>query len=102
MDFDPFDVTVVVSVGRGADSVSSWRVEDGQVVSLESAPESPALVLTVSPPDAELLKAGELSPAVAYMQGRLKPAGDTGLWLRLAKFSTTPDYDNWRKSVLSS
>lgn len=99
---EPFEVTVVLSTGRSSESSTGWRVADGSVVALEAVPADPALVLTVSPADAELLRSGTLSPAAAYMQGRLKPAGDNELWLKLAKFSTTSEYETLRKSVVST
>jgi putative sterol carrier protein len=95
--FEPFTVTVLVSVGRGKDSATGWSVgADGSVKALDAVPTDPDLTLTVSPSDAELLQKGELSPAAAYMQGRLKPAGDNALWLTLTKFSTTPEYEALR------
>ena len=96
LDVEPFEVTVVVSAGRGADSMSGWRIADDRVVALDSVPADPALTITVTPADLPLLISGELSPAVAYMQGRLKPAGDNELWLALAKVSASPSYDEWR------
>jgi hypothetical protein len=102
MELEPFEVTVLVSVGRGSDSASGWRVADGAVMALGSVPADPALTVTVSPADAELLKTGSLSPAAAYMQGRLKPAGDNELWLKLAKFSTTPEFAELRSKTVGS
>lgn len=96
LDVEPFDVTVVVSKGRGTDSTSSWRIADDRVVALPDAPADPALTITVTPSDLPLLLSGELSPAAAYMQGRLKPAGDNELWLKLAKASASAEYDDWR------
>jgi putative sterol carrier protein len=58
------------------------RVDDGVVA--EAAPGSiaaPDVTFTASYPDASAMAAGELDPSVAFMQGRLKTAGDQGLVL---------------------
>jgi putative sterol carrier protein len=102
MTFDPFDVTVLVSVGRGSDAAFGWRFDGVTFVALDAPPVDPDLTLTVSPADAEALKNGSLSPAAAFMQGRLKPAGDNELWLKLAKFSTTPEYDELRAHLVAA
>jgi hypothetical protein len=54
----------------------------------ETAPE-PVLELSISPEDAELVRRGELAPSVAFMQGRLKTAGDNALLLRVLAWTTT-------------
>jgi putative sterol carrier protein len=41
------------------------------------------VTLTASYADASAMAAGELDPSVAFMQGRLKTAGDPGLVLDL-------------------
>lgn len=50
------------------------------------------LTLTLSPEDAALVLSGELSPSVAYMQGRLKTAGDNALLLGLLRWSATKEF----------
>ena len=51
-----------------------------------------ALTLTLSPGDAELIREGLLTPSVAFMQGRLKTAGDNALLLRVLAWSATPAF----------
>lgn len=52
----------------------------------------PALTLTLSPGDAELIRQGRLAPSVAFMQGRLKTSGDNSLLLRALAWSATPAF----------
>ncbi|HET9058930.1 MAG TPA: SCP2 sterol-binding domain-containing protein [Acidimicrobiales bacterium] len=54
----------------------------------EMAPE-PVLELSISTEDADLVLRGELAPSVAFMQGRLKTAGDNALLLRVLAWTTT-------------
>ena len=56
------------------------------------------LTLTISPEDAALVVSGELAPSVAFMQGRLKTAGDNALLLDLLRWSAT---EGFRKSLSS-
>jgi hypothetical protein len=52
----------------------------------------PALTLTVGTEDAALMADGKLAPSVAYMQGRLKTAGDNSLLLRVLRWTATPAF----------
>ena len=75
---------VQVLVTGLADGDASWqvRVDDGVVA--EVAPGAPAtadLTLTVPVAIAESIAAGELTASAAFMQGRMKTAGDLGLVL---------------------
>ncbi len=75
---------VQVLVTGLADGDASWqvRVDDGVVT--EVAPGAPAtaeLTLTVPAAVAEEIAAGDLTASAAFMQGRMKTAGDLGLVL---------------------
>ncbi|MGH9104792.1 MAG: SCP2 sterol-binding domain-containing protein [Acidimicrobiales bacterium] len=50
----------------------------------------PDLALALSPADAQEVKEGALSPSVAFMQGRLKSSGDSGLLLQVLEWSAGP------------
>jgi alkyl sulfatase BDS1-like metallo-beta-lactamase superfamily hydrolase len=66
------------------DGDTSWhvRVDDGVVAEVSpGAPATADLTLTLPAPVAESIAAGELTPSAAYMQGRMKTAGDLGLVL---------------------
>ena len=79
----------------GGPAQYSWRWEDGLARDFAPGCEGePDLVLTISPHDAELVRGGELAPSVAFMQGRLKTAGDNALLLQLLAFSATPGFSD--------
>jgi len=66
------------------DGDASWHVRVDHGVVAEVAPGAPTtadLTLTLPAPVAESIAAGELTPSAAFMQGRLKTAGDLGLVL---------------------
>jgi hypothetical protein len=72
----------------------SWRWEAGRPGPLINGAEGdPDLTLTISPQDARLVKEGQLAPSVAFMQGRLKAAGDNALLLQLLAYSATPAFN---------
>lgn len=50
------------------------------------------LTLSLSPQDAELVRQGRLAPSVAFMQGRLKTAGDNALLLSVLSWTNTPAF----------
>lgn len=70
---------------------STWSEEGPKDVALGLEAE-PDLTLTISPEDARLVLEGELDPSVAYMQGRLKTAGDNCLLLRVLRWTATPAF----------
>jgi hypothetical protein len=65
-----------------------WSVDGPGPLVAGSEPE-PDLVLTLSAEDFELLRRGQLALSVAFMQGRLKTAGDNALLLRVLEWSAT-------------
>jgi putative sterol carrier protein len=75
---------VQVLVTGLADGDSSWsvRLDDGVVAAVAAgAPASADVTLTLPAPVAESIASGELTPSAAFMQGRMKTAGDLGLVL---------------------
>lgn len=63
--------------GRAPDCWYSWQIDEGRVreAALGQVPD-PDLTVTISYADSRLVHEGELDPNVAFMQGRLKVAGD--------------------------
>jgi hypothetical protein len=75
-------VQVVVTGRPGGDASWQVRVDDGVVA--EVAPGAPAhadLTLTFPAAVAHDVASGALTPSAAFMQGRMKTAGDLGLVL---------------------
>jgi putative sterol carrier protein len=55
-------------------------IVDGDTVTAADPDETPAaVVLTLTPADAEAVKRGELDLSVAFMRGTMKMAGDSGV-----------------------
>jgi putative sterol carrier protein len=66
------------------DGDASWqaRVDDGVVVEVgQGAPAAADVTLTLTAPVAFAVADGSLTPSAAFMQGRMKTAGDPGLVL---------------------
>jgi putative sterol carrier protein len=75
---------VQVVVTGLADGDGSWqlRVDDGVVVEVSAgAPAEADLTLTLPVAVADAVADGELTASAAFMQGRMKTAGDLGLVL---------------------
>jgi len=80
-----------VSKAPGGEATWTWRVEDGRVAEVAIGPDGDAeLVLTMVHPDHLELTQGAVSPAAAFMQGRLKAAGHTGRLLELLRWTSQP------------
>jgi SCP-2 sterol transfer family len=59
-------------------------VVDGDTVVPSTVDETPAaVVLTLTPADAEAVKRGELDLSVAFMRGTMKMTGDPGVLLHV-------------------
>ena len=66
-------------------------VEDGRVTGGgPGAGAAPDVVFTATADDSRAMAKGELDPSVAFMQGRLKTAGDTGLVLAVLAGWSSP------------
>jgi hypothetical protein len=80
-------VQVVVTgsvTGSDVPNDGKWhlRLDDGVVAEAAAGTvTAPDLTLTAAYPEGAAMAAGELDPSVAFMQGRLKTAGDPGLVL---------------------
>ena len=63
--------------------------------------DEPDLVLTTTADVAREMIDGILDVNVAYMQGRLKTAGDTGVLLRILPKTRTPEFTRCRQQLQS-
>jgi hypothetical protein len=63
--------------------------------------DEPDLVLTTTADDARALLDGTLDVNVAFMQGRLKTAGDNAVLLRILPRTRTPEFDARRQHLES-
>jgi hypothetical protein len=88
------------SVTGGPDGEVKLHAVDGDVAfgALGGADVS----LTVPYPEAVAIARGELEPTVAFMQGRMKTAGDPGKLLDLLEATATPAFRAGLERVASS
>src|SRR5947209_4152604 len=90
----------VVSGGPDGDVKYYWVLEDGKL--LESAlGEAPAadLTLSLSYADSVKVQQGELDANSAFMQGRMKVAGDMTKFMALLPLTTSPEYKSLQDQV---
>ena len=93
-------VQVVVSGGPEKDVKFVAVLDDGRVTDAARRVDADAeLTLTFEYANAVAVQQGELDPSVAYMQGRMKAAGDTGMLLQLLPLTRTPAYKAFREKL---
>jgi len=94
--------TVQVVVGGGPEKDVKFVVvlDDGKIDAAERRVDAAAeLTLTFDYANAVAVQEGELDPSVAFMQGRMKTAGDTGLLLQLLPLTRTPAFRTFREKL---
>jgi hypothetical protein len=81
-------VALSVPGAPGGDAAIGFVLLDGGVVEAGTGPlAEPDVTLTAPHPLALEIARGEVTPSAAYMQGRLKTAGDPGRLLELLAWS---------------
>ena len=94
-------VSVSVVLGKGRDAAYHWRYQDGRPgEGGAGAAADPDLALVIERADARAVLAGDVTPSVAFMRGRLKASGDGGLLLNLLKSTSGQGYQQWRRKVV--
>ena len=87
------EVTVTDPGGRRVQAQYWLAWEDGRAVDGGPGPDPSAEVQLTSPAAvAAELASGAVDASAAYMQGRLKTAGDQAALLRLLALTATPEY----------
>jgi len=85
-------VQVDVTGGPDGDVGVHAELAGGRLVALRPGPAaSPDAVLTLADADARAVVNGDLEPAVAFMQGRMKVAGDMAVVLDLLVLSASEE-----------
>jgi putative sterol carrier protein len=90
----------VVSGGPGGDVKYYWILKDGKLLesALGNAPEAD-LTLTLTYEDSVRVQSGELDANAAFMQGRMKVAGNMAKFMQLLPLTTSPEYKSLQDEV---
>ena len=86
-------VEFVVAKGKKEQGRAYAHVDDAHVTATGAgpAPRPADLVFTVTPDDADALRAGTLDLSVGFMRGQVKMAGDFGTLLRFLPLTAGPE-----------
>jgi hypothetical protein len=87
-------VELVVSGGDPSRVVTHWVVEDGRLVAVTPAgdsPHEPQVSVPLARKDLDAVLGGDLDPAVAFMRGDLKPDGSPAAFLAWLSSLTRDD-----------
>ena len=83
----------VVTAGPDGDIKYWWRLEDGKLLESQLGVQADAdFTLTLSYEDSVKIQKDELDANAAFMQGRMKVAGDMGKFLHLLPITNSPEY----------
>jgi predicted lipid carrier protein YhbT len=83
----------VVTAGPDGDIKYWWRLEDGKLLESELGVAADAdFTLTLSYEDSVKIQKGDLDADAAFMQGRMKVAGDMGIFMQLLPLTHSSEY----------
>ncbi len=90
----------VVSGGPNGDIKYYWILQDGKLLesALGDAPDAD-LTLTITYEDSVKVQSGELDANAAFMQGRMKVAGNMAKFMQLLPLTTSPEYKALQEQV---
>ncbi len=93
-------IQYVVTAGPDGDVKYSWELQDGTLLASHLGTIADPDV-TVTAPYSEWVKIarGELDMSAAFMQGVIKVAGDTGIWLHLLPITRTREYTGLQAQI---
>jgi putative sterol carrier protein len=90
----------VVTGGPDGDIKYYWVLEDGKLLesSLGDAPD-PDFTMTLTYDDSVKVQKGELDANAAFMQGRMKVAGNMAKLMQLMPLTNSPEYKVLQEEV---
>ena len=83
----------LVAKGPDGDVAYWWRLADGHLAESELGKlDEPDITLSLSYEDSVKIQKGDLDANAAFMQGRMKAAGNMATFLQLLPITNSPEY----------
>ncbi len=90
----------VITGGPDGDVKYYWLLENGKLLDIELGEiPDPEITLTVAYEDAMKIQKGELDANAAFMQGRIKVAGNMAKLMSLLPVTNSPEYKQLQEQV---
>ena len=93
-------IQYVVTGGPDGDIKYHWVLENGKLAESKLGEMAdPEVTMTLSYADSVLVQKGELDPNAAFMQGRMKVAGNMAKVMQLMPLTNSPEYKALQEKI---